>query len=64
MSALVSRVLVAIVLLPAVFLLVWAGGVWLVAGAAVVAVLGLHELYVLTRSLRPVLLAGYAGAIA
>ena len=64
MSALVSRVLVALVLLPLVFLVVWAGGWWMVAGAAVVAVVGLHELYVMTRTLRPVLLAGYVGAVA
>jgi phosphatidate cytidylyltransferase len=64
MSALVSRVLVAIVLLPVVFLVVWAGDWWMFAGAAIVAVVALHELYVMTRALRPVLLAGYAGTIA
>jgi phosphatidate cytidylyltransferase len=64
MTALVSRVVVAAVLLPAVFLIVWAGDWWLVALAVVVAMVALHELYVMTRELRPVLLAGYAGTLA
>jgi phosphatidate cytidylyltransferase len=64
MSALVSRVLVAAALLPVVFLLVWAGEWWMVGLAAVVAMVALHELYVMTRELRPVLLAGYAGTLA
>lgn len=64
MTALVSRVLVALVLLPVVLLLIWAGGWWLVGLAAVAAMIALHELYVMTRELRPVLLAGYAGTLA
>jgi phosphatidate cytidylyltransferase len=64
MTALVSRVLVAAVLLPVVFLLIWAGGWWMVGLAAVVAMVALHELYVMTRELRPVALAGYAGTLA
>jgi phosphatidate cytidylyltransferase len=64
MSGLVSRVVVVALLLPAVLLVIWAGGWWLFAGAAVVAVLGLHEFYGMTRGLRPVLLAGYAGTLA
>jgi phosphatidate cytidylyltransferase len=63
MSSLVSRIVVALALLPVVFLLIWAGGWWLVGAAVVVALIGLHELYLMTRELRPVLLAGYAGAI-
>jgi phosphatidate cytidylyltransferase len=63
MSSLVSRVVIAIVLLPVVLLLIWAGGWWLFALAAVAAVLALHELYGLTRTLRPVVLAGYAGTL-
>ena len=39
MTALVSRVLVAAVLLPVVFLLIWAGGWWMVGLAAVVAMI-------------------------
>jgi phosphatidate cytidylyltransferase len=64
MTALVSRVPVAAALLPIVFLLIWAGGWWMVGLAAVVAMVALHELYVMTRDLRPVLLAGYAGTLA
>jgi len=63
MSSLVSRVLVAAVLLPVVLYLVWLGGWWLAGLAIVGAVLALHELYVMGRSLRPLVLAGYAGAI-
>lgn len=63
MTALVSRVLVAAALLPVVFLLIWAGGWWMVGLAAVAALVALHELYVMTRDLRPVLLAGYAGTL-
>ena len=64
MTALVSRVLVAVALLPVVLLLIWAGGWWMVGLAAVAAMVALHELYVMTRELRPVLLAGYAGTLA
>ena len=63
MSSLVSRVLVAAVLLPVVLYLVWLGGWWLAGLAIVGAVVALHELYVMGRSLRPLVLAGYAGAI-
>lgn len=64
MNTLVSRVLVAVVALPVVFLLIWAGGWWLVGLAAVGGVLALHEFYEMTRGLRPVLLAGFAGTLA
>ena len=64
MTALVTRILVAAVLLPVVLLVIWAGGWWLVGLAAVAGVIALHELYVMTRELRPVLLAGYAGTVA
>jgi phosphatidate cytidylyltransferase len=64
MSPFVSRVLVAAIGLPLVLLLIWAGGWWLVALAGVAAVLALHELYGMTRTLRPVVLAGYTGAAA
>jgi len=63
MSSLVSRVLVAAVLLPVVLWLVWLGGWWLAGLAIVGAVLALHELFLMGRSLRPLVLAGYAGAI-
>ena len=64
MTALVSRLLVAAVFLPVVFLLIWAGGWWMIGLATVAAMVALHELYVMTRELRPVLLAGYAGTLA
>ncbi len=64
MTALVSRVLVAAVLLPVVLLLIWAGGWWMIGLAVVAGMVALHELYVMTRNLRPVLLAGYAGTLA
>jgi phosphatidate cytidylyltransferase len=62
-TPLVSRVLVALVGLPLVLVVVWAGGWWLFALAAVAAVLALHEYALMIRSLRPVILAAYAGAL-
>jgi len=64
MTTLVSRILVAVALLPVVFLVVWAGGWWMVGLAAVAGMIALHELYLMVRELRPVLLAGYAGTLA
>ena len=63
MTPLASRVLVAAIGLPVVLALVYAGGWWLFALAAVAAVLALHEYSLMTRSLRPVILAAYAGSI-
>jgi phosphatidate cytidylyltransferase len=64
MSAFWSRILVSIVGLPLVLGIVWLGGWWTAALAGVVAVVALHELFVIARELRPVVLAGYAGALA
>ena len=64
MSQFVSRVVVTLVALPVVLWLVWLGGGWLFGLALVAALIALHELYVMARSLRPLVLAGYAGAIA
>lgn len=64
MTALVSRILVAAVLIPVVFLVIWAGGWWLIGLAVVAALIALHELYLMGRELRPVLVAGYAGTVA
>lgn len=64
MTGFVSRIVVAAVLLPLVLLVVWAGGWWLFGLAAVAAVVALHEFYGMTRVLRPIVLAGYAGTIA
>jgi len=60
---LVSRVVVAAVGLPVVLGLVYLGGWWLFALAALAAVLALHEYALMIRSLRPVILAAYAGAL-
>jgi phosphatidate cytidylyltransferase len=64
MNPLLSRVLVAFVLLPAVLGAVYLGGWWLWGLAVLVAALALHEYFTLTRSLRPLVLGGYAGALA
>lgn len=64
MSQFVSRVVVTLVALPVVLWLVYLGGGWLFALALAAALVALHELYAMARSLRPLVLAGYAGAIA
>jgi phosphatidate cytidylyltransferase len=64
MSALWSRILVSAAGIPVVLWLVYLGG-WPMFGlAAVAALIALHELYWMTRTLRPVVLAGYLGALA
>ncbi|MFN8222617.1 MAG: phosphatidate cytidylyltransferase [Gaiellales bacterium] len=61
MSALGSRILVAVALLPIVLGVVYLGGWWLAALATVGGLLALHELYTMGRSLRPIVLAGFLG---
>jgi phosphatidate cytidylyltransferase len=63
LSGLVSRLLVGAAGLPLVLGLVYLGGWWLFALAAVAAVIALHEFWTMTRPLRPLALAGYAGAL-
>jgi len=63
-SELANRVLVAAVLAPLVVGAVYVGGWWTVAVAVVVTTVSLHELYAMTRPLRPIVLAGQAGAVA
>jgi phosphatidate cytidylyltransferase len=58
-----SRIVVGAVLLPAVLGLVYLGGWWLWALSAVAGLIALHELYRVTRPLRPVVLAGFAGTL-
>jgi phosphatidate cytidylyltransferase len=58
-----SRIAVAVIGLPVVFGIVWEGGWWLFALAAVVGLLALHEFYALVRPLRPVVLAGFAAVL-
>ena len=57
-----SRVAIALVGVPAVLALIWAGGWWLFALAAVAGFVALDELWRMTRPLRPLAIAGYAGA--
>lgn len=64
MSNLLSRILVAAVLLPVAVAVLWFGGVWILAAGVLIAILGLHELWTMARPLRPVPLAGYLGAVA
>ncbi len=63
LSNLGSRVLVSVIGLPVALGIVYLGGWWLFTMAAIVAVLALHEYTLVIRSLRPLVLAAYAGAI-
>ena len=64
MSPLVSRVVIAAILLPLVIGLVYLGGWWLFGLALAGGLLALHELYVMVRDLRPLVLGGYLGFVA
>jgi phosphatidate cytidylyltransferase len=61
MSNFTSRILVVAIGLPLVLGVVWLGGWWLCALAGAVGLAALHELYAMTRPLRPVVIAGYLG---
>ncbi|MGL6279708.1 MAG: phosphatidate cytidylyltransferase [Gaiella sp.] len=61
MSPLVSRIVVAAVLLPVVLGAVWLGGWWLTGLALVGGLIAVHELSVMARAQRPIVLAGFAG---
>ncbi len=63
MSSFWSRIAVSLVLLPLVLGIVWLGGWWLFAIALVGGLMALHELYVMGRGLRPIVLAGYIGLL-
>ena len=63
MSAFWSRILVSLVLLPVILGIVWLGGWWLFAAALVGGLVALHELYVMGRGLRPLVLGGYVGLL-
>ena len=52
MSALASRVLIVLAGLPIVLGIVWLGGWWLFALALVAGIVALHELYLVTASIR------------
>ena len=64
MSALLSRILVTVVGLPVVLGLVYLGGWWLFGLVAIAAVIALHELFWIARTLRPIVLANYLNALA
>lgn len=64
MTSLLSRIVVALAGLPAVLGLAYLGGWWLFALLAGAALVALHEFYGMTRQLRPLVPAGYAGAVA
>ena len=64
MNQFVSRVLVTVAGVPLVLGVVYLGGWWLFGLAAFAALVALHELYGMARSLRPLVLAGYMGALA
>ena len=61
MSSFASRVLIAAIGLPAVIGIVYLGGWWLFGLALVAGLIALHELYVMGKELRPLVLAGYLG---
>jgi phosphatidate cytidylyltransferase len=63
-TAFLSRVLVAAAAIPIVLGILWLGGWWLFALAALAAVVSLHEFYGMARPLRPLVLAGYVGVVA
>lgn len=63
MSSFWSRIIVTAVALPVVLGVVYLGGWALFALAIAAALIALHELFWMTRTLRPVVLAGYVGAV-
>ncbi len=63
MSSFVSRLLVVAIGAPIVLGALWLGGWWLFTLVALGSLVALHEFYAMARPLRPLVLAGYAGAI-
>ncbi len=61
MTPLVSRLLVALALLPVVIGVVYLGGWWLFGLMLVAGLIALHELYRMARERRPLVIAGYGG---
>ena len=59
MTNAISRLVVAAIGAPVVLGLVWLGGWWIFALAAVSGVLAIHEFWLLVKGLRPLSLAGY-----
>ena len=63
MSTVIARLAVTLAGLPIVLGAAWVGGWWMLALVAVGTLVALHELYAATRDLRPLALAGFAGAL-
>ncbi len=63
MSSFLSRILVAVVLLPVVLGAAYLGGWWLFALVTVAATVSLHEYWLMARGLAPLAPAGYVGAV-
>lgn len=63
MSSFASRVIVALTLLPITLGLVYLGGWWLFSLAIAGGLIALHELFAMARSLRPLVLGGFAGLV-
>jgi phosphatidate cytidylyltransferase len=63
MSSLASRIVVALIGLPVALGAVYVGGWWLFALITLVALVALHEYWLLARSLQPLAPAGYIGAV-
>jgi len=62
-SNLASRLLVGAIGLPLVLGFTWLGGWWLFVLTAAVGMVALHEYYVMTRALRPIVIAGQLGLL-
>src|SRR4051812_30021270 len=62
MSSFVSRLVIALVLLPVVLGAVYLGGWWVFALVAIAVAVSLHEYWLMARSLAPLAPAGYIGA--
>jgi phosphatidate cytidylyltransferase len=60
-ASVLSRLLVSALGLPLVLGLLWLGGWWLFFLVGAAGLIGLHEFYAMTRPLRPIVIAGYAG---
>lgn len=64
MTGFLSRLIVVAVGAPLVLGAIWLGGWWLFALVVAASLVGLHEFYTMARPLRPLVLAGYGGAVA
>ena len=58
-----ARVVIAIPAIAFAAFIVWKGGLWFALAIAVLGIVGMRELYELTRRVRPVDAAGFAAAV-